>query len=86
MDKRLEVRSAGLDRDAINTLSADDLEWADIIFVMEKTHRNKLSKKYAKFIRKKRVVCLDIPDEYEYMDPILIHLLQTLVPQYLGTY
>ena len=82
-NKQLEVRSAGLDKDAANTLSSDDLEWADIIFVMEKSHRNKLSKKFNKFVRGKRVIILYIPDEYDYMDPILIQLLKFSVPKYL---
>lgn len=85
-DERLEVRSAGLDKDAINTLSSDDLKWADIIFVMEKTHQNKLSKKYSKYIRGKRVICLNIPDDYEFMDSELVQILKTSVAGYLGTY
>ena len=85
-DKGLDVRSAGLDKDAVNVLSSDDLEWADIIFVMEETHRTKLSKKYRQFIRSKRIVCLNIPDDYDFMDPILIQELNILVPPHLGTY
>ena len=59
LDDRLEVRSAGLDKDAVNTLSSDDLQWADIIFVMENSHLNKLSKKYSKYLRGKRVITLN---------------------------
>lgn len=86
MDDRLDVRSAGLDKDAVNPVSSDDLEWADIIFVMEKRHRNKLSKKYREFIRGKRVINLNVPDEYDCMDPVLIQLLKRLVRPHLGTY
>lgn len=86
MDERLEVRSAGLDKNAMNTLSSDDIEWADIIFVMENSHRNKLSKKYRKYVRGKRVICLNIPDDYEFMDHKLIQILKVSVPRYLGTY
>jgi protein-tyrosine-phosphatase len=35
----LEVESAGLDRNAELTVSTEMIEWADIIFVMEKSHR-----------------------------------------------
>ena len=84
--ERLDVRSAGLDKDAVNPLSSDDLEWADIVFVMEKSHKNKLSKKFKEFLRGKRVVTLNIPDEYDCMDPVLIPLLKTSVPRHLGTY
>ncbi len=85
-DQRLDVRSAGLDKDAINSISSDDLEWADIIFVMEKSHKNRLSKKYKENLSGKRVINLNIPDEYEYMDPILIQLLKISVPKHLGTF
>lgn len=84
--ERLEVRSAGLDKDAVNPISSDDLEWADIIFVMEKSHRNKLTKKFKEFLRNKRVINLNIPDDYECMDPALIQLLKISVPKHLGTY
>lgn len=84
-DIRFEVRSAGLDKNAINTLSSDDLEWADIIFVMEKRHRNKLSNKYKDFVLGKRVINLNIPDEYDFMDPALIQILKTSVSRHLGT-
>lgn len=86
MDERVDVRSAGLDRDAVHTLSSEDLKWADIIFVMEKSHQNKLSKKYREFLKGKKIICLNIPDEYDYMDPLLIRLLKTSVSPYLGTY
>ena len=84
LDERLEVRSAGLDKDATNTLSSDDLQWADIIFVMEKTHQNKLSKKYSKYIRGKKVICLNIPDEYDFMDSKLVEILESRVSGHVG--
>jgi predicted protein tyrosine phosphatase len=71
-----EVRSAGLNNDAIVSASPELIEWADYIFVMEKSHRNKLQKKYKKQLNKQRVICLDIPDEYEYMDEGLINILK----------
>ncbi len=52
------------------------LEWSDVIFVMERTHRNKLSKKFREHLKGKRVICLDIPDEFEFMDPALVRLLE----------
>lgn len=78
----IEVASAGLNNDAETPLSAAAVEWADIIFVMERSHRNKLQKRFRKHIRG-RVVCLDIPDEFEFMDPALVSRLQRMVPRYL---
>lgn len=72
----IETDSAGLLADADVPLSPEQIEWADIIFVMERSHRNKLSKRYRKYLKGKRVICLEIPDDYEYMDPVLIKLLE----------
>jgi predicted protein tyrosine phosphatase len=74
-----EVTSAGTDRSAGTPLSSEIVEWADVIFVMERTHRNKLAKNFRAQLKGKRVVCLDIPDEYEYMDPTLVRLLKAKV-------
>lgn len=58
--------------------------WADIIFVMEKTHRAKLQQKFKTSLKKARVICLDIPDDYAFMDPALVDLLEPRVSKYLG--
>jgi predicted protein tyrosine phosphatase len=79
----VEVDSAGLNNDAINPLTAELLAWADIVFVMERAHRNKLQKKFRESINGKRIICLDIPDEYEYMDPVLVRILKARVPRFL---
>ena len=74
-----EVMSAGTDRGADVPLSSEVVEWADVIFVMERAHRNKLSKNFRAQLKGNRVVCLDIPDVYEYMDPTLVRLLEAKV-------
>jgi predicted protein tyrosine phosphatase len=79
----LEVASAGLNAGANNPVTPDLVEWAEMIFVMEKSHRNKLLKKFRSTIKDQRIICLNIPDEYQYMDPRLIELLKALVPRHL---
>ena len=79
----VQAASCGLNHDADVPASAELIEWADIIFVMEKTHRNKLSAKFKQHLGNKRVVCLDIRDEFEYMDPKLVSLLQARVSKHL---
>jgi predicted protein tyrosine phosphatase len=79
----LDVASAGLNHDAEQPLGAEVVEWAELIFVMEKAQRSKLQRKFRAQLRGKRVVCLDIPDEYEYMAPELVALLQARVPRHL---
>jgi len=80
----IEVASAGTNHDADNPLTHELVAWADIIFVMEKAHRAKLQKKFKASLKKARVICLDIPDDYEFMDPQLVRLLEAKVPRYLG--
>ena len=62
------------------------LHWADIIFVMEKAHRSKLSAKFKPHLSGKRVICLEIPDEFEFMDPSLVKLLKAIVPRHLPSH
>jgi predicted protein tyrosine phosphatase len=75
--------SAGLGNQADVPLSPEQVAWADVIFVMEKVHRNRLGKRFRRHLNGKRVICLDIPDEYEYMQPELVRLLEAKVGPYL---
>ncbi|MEM9618739.1 MAG: low molecular weight protein tyrosine phosphatase family protein [Pseudomonadota bacterium] len=79
----LECDSAGLAPDAVVSLSAEQITWADVIFVMEKAHRNKLSKKFKTHLKGKRVIVLGIPDDFEFMEEGLVRLLKVKVPQFL---
>ncbi|MGG2397246.1 low molecular weight protein tyrosine phosphatase family protein [Pseudomonas sp. SH1-B] len=76
----VETDSAGLAPDAEVRLSAEQLDWATVVFVMEKNHRSRLMRQYRQVLAGKRVICLDIPDDYGYMQPELISLLQRKVP------
>jgi predicted protein tyrosine phosphatase len=75
----IETDSAGLNAEADVRVSPEQIEWADIIFVMEKSQRVKLAKQFRKFLSGKRVVCLDIPDKYTYMQAELVTLLEKKV-------
>ena len=79
----LEVASCGLNTDAEVPASPELVEWADIIFVMEKAHRSKLNARFKKHLNGKRVISLDIPDEFEYMAPELVALLNAKVSRHL---
>ena len=74
-----EVASAGTDRSAETPVSAETIAWADVIFVMERAHRSKLAKNFRAHLKSKRIICLDIPDDFEFMDPALIRLLEAKV-------
>ena len=79
----VEVSSAGISPDADNPVTPELLEWADLIFVMERTHRAKLSTRFGPCLRGRKVVCLGIPDKYEFMDPALVQRLRERVPTHL---
>lgn len=72
----VEVDSAGLAADAEVPVSAEQIEWADVIVVMEKVHRSRLNQKFRSSLAGKRVIVLNIPDRYDYMDPELVNLLK----------
>lgn len=79
----LETASAGTNRGADNPLSAELVDWADVIFVMEKQHQRKLSDNFRGQLRDKRVVCLGIPDDYQFMQPELVDILEAKVGKHL---
>jgi predicted protein tyrosine phosphatase len=83
-EPELDVRSAGLNNDAEIPLGAEDVEWADIIFVMEQVHKKKLRKRFKDILKTQKLVCLGIPDNYEYMDPELVEIFKNHVPQFIN--
>ncbi len=85
MRKGIEVDSAGTNNDAENPLSRDLIEWADMIVVMEKAHRSKVQSRFRSSLKSKRLICLDIPDNYKFMDPALVQLLEKKMAAHLPT-
>ncbi len=77
------VRSAGTESSARIKVTAKMLDWADIIFVMEKKHKERLIQKFGSQIDEKEIVTLEIKDDYKYMDSELIEILETSVKPYL---
>ncbi len=75
----IKAIGAGTNSDSDTPVSGDLIEWADVILVMEKSHKNRVSKKYKELLKNKRIVVLDIPDNYECMQPELIQLLKAKV-------
>lgn len=74
-DPRLAVRSCGLSKQAVRTISTSDVDWADIILVMESDHRARLQQSFRSQLTDQIVDCLDIPDDYQFMAPELVELL-----------
>ena len=81
--REIEVASAGLAPDADMPCTAELVEWADVIFVMERVHRSRLNARFGRHLQGTRVVCLDIPDDYAFMAPELVALLLRRVANHL---
>ena len=78
-----QARSAGTENNARIKLTPGLIGWADIIFCMDKKHVRRLKEKYSDFVVGKKIICLNIPDKYSYMDDDLCELLDSVVPEYL---
>ena len=79
----VDTDSAGLGGDASVPLSPEQLAWATIVFVMEKAHRRRLGERFRAHLNGKKVICLDIPDNYSYMQPELISILESKAGKFL---
>lgn len=78
------VRSVGTQPTARIVVTAGHLGWADLIFCMEKSHFNRLRRKFPEGLEGKRVICLHIPDEYDFMQPELIDELYAKLAPYVA--
>ncbi|WP_270172778.1 low molecular weight protein tyrosine phosphatase family protein [Paenibacillus sp. SYP-B4298] len=76
------VRSAGTEKGARIRVTEGHIGWAEIIFVMEKKHVSRLKDNFPNTLLNKRLICLNIPDDYEYMDEDLIEILKSGVCEY----
>jgi predicted protein tyrosine phosphatase len=77
-DPRLEVRSAGIRSGAKRKLGVDDLEWANVVFVMEQEHKTVILEQFSG-VKLPPVIVLDIPDSFRYMDTELQEILKTSI-------
>jgi predicted protein tyrosine phosphatase len=78
-----QVRSAGTQPGARIVVTEGHIGWADLIFCMEKSHLNRLRRKFPEAMGGKEVVCLHIQDEYEFMQPALIDELRAKLGPYI---
>lgn len=78
-----DVRSRGVARNARIKLTASDLGWADIVFVMEKDHKERIAKDFRHAMAGKKIVCLFIEDIYDPMAPALIGEIRRKLAPYL---
>src|ERR1700730_9807311 len=75
-DPALEVLSAGTSDEAMVQVNQRMLEWADIVFVMDDEQVQALGEVVPGHPRSDQVVCLNILDNYHFLDPELVAILE----------
>ena len=78
------VKSAGTEPSAQIKITAKLIDWADIIFVMEKKHKQRLTENFPLQTSTKKIIILNIEDDYEYMDPELVDMIKISVSSHLN--
>ena len=78
-----QVRSAGTHPDSRIVVTEGHIGWADVIFVMEKSHLNRMRLRFPEALQDKRVVTLTIEDDYEFMQPELLEELRCKLEPYI---
>lgn len=75
------ARSAGTSSKARIKVNQKLIDWADVIFVMERKHKDLLKKSYVTSLQK--ITVLNIEDNYQFGDPELIEILKSQLAEYL---
>lgn len=83
-DPAYRVKSAGIAPSAPNQVTAELLNWADKVFVMENMHRAFITEKFPDIDLGAKLIVLDIPDFFYYMEPELVDLLRVKVDPHLA--
>lgn len=83
-DPRYAARSAGTSPEARVRVTERSLAWADVVFAMEKRHRDLLRERYGDAARDLAIVVLDVPDEWQADDPELVAMLDRRVREELA--
>lgn len=79
-----QARSAGTEAGARVRVTAGHIGWADLVVAMEKRHVGRMREKFGGELAAKRVVCLHLPDEYDFMDRALVERLRAEMAPHLA--
>jgi predicted protein tyrosine phosphatase len=72
----VHARSGGTRKNAVRSINAGDLKWADVVLVMEEKHKQQLKSRFPGDVKFSKIRVLDIPDEYQFMDPEFVEMIQ----------
>ena len=73
-DSRFNIRSVGVSPNSIRKITENDLNWSDLVLVMENEHKSKIKELFRK-INNIKIEVLNIEDEFEFMDEELVIIL-----------
>jgi predicted protein tyrosine phosphatase len=76
------VKSAGTSQNARVKLNENHLNWADLVFAMEEKHLQIIEQKFRSNSFNDKIIVLEIPDNYKYMDEDLILTLKAAVTHF----
>ena len=76
------MRSAGTAPSARIRVREEMLAWVNLIFVMEDRHAEQLRQRFGAAVDERKLIVLNIPDNYRYMDPELVDELRDTVGAY----
>lgn len=76
-----KARSAGTSDKAYIRVSQKLIDWADVIFFMERRHKEIVTGRFE--LGGQKLVVLDIEDNYTFNDPELIAMLNAVLADYL---
>jgi predicted protein tyrosine phosphatase len=82
---RFHIRSAGVSPNSERRINERLLGWADLILVMEREHKSKITELHRN-LELSRIIVLDIEDLYDHLDPELISILRDKVEDALKEY
>ncbi|MDR3696584.1 protein tyrosine phosphatase [Mucilaginibacter sp.] len=77
------ARSAGTSDKARIKVNEKLLAWADVIFVMERRHKQLLYQRFPLILTEKTLIVLDIADNYRYGDEEMTGVLKEKLYHYL---
>ncbi len=60
------------------------LAWADVVFVMERRLRSLLRRRFGAALAGKELVCLEVPDDFQFQQPELVAVLAERLAPHLG--
>src|SRR4051794_20637732 len=72
----VKARSAGLSHLARVQLTEELIAWTQVIIVMERRLRTLMRRRFAAALSGREIVVLDVPDDFQFMQPELVALLR----------